>query len=520
MQTNGSDGVAPPALDPETVQEPERPNLGVSRRVFLTGTAVAAVAAAGGGAGGFLIGKSQPASVAATGYARTVDVVVVGAGIAGLTAARELTKAGKSVVVLEARDRVGGRMVRQSVADGGWVDLGGQWVGPTQDRLLALADELGVKRFTFYEKGLSVVDFHGVQGRFEGDVNQIQGLPGLPSPATRESLKDAERGFATLARLASTVPIEKPWAAPNAKTLDRQTVGDWLARNVRTEFARFLIGTDAVLNGSGGANDEVSLLHQLFEMNTGPADEKPDAELFFGAAGQIPPIIAEQLGDAVVINSPVESIDQDGSGVTVTASSGRYRSAYVVVAMPPTLAGRIGYDPPMSAQRFQLTQRMPMGTIAKVFAIYPTAFWRETGMSGYATGTLPTVLGTADSSPPSGQPGILAGFVTGSAALAWASQPEEQRKQAVIADYVTYWGSQAASPIQYLDAVWPADQFTGGAYNAFMPPGVWTGYGPALRAPVGRIHWAGTETSTKWMGYFDGAIRSAEREVAAILQRG
>ncbi len=514
MQTNGSDGVAPPALDPETVQEPERPNLGVSRRVFLTGTAVAA---AGGGAGGFLIGKSQPASVAATGYARTVDVVVVGAGISGLIAARELTKAGKSVVVLEARDRVGGRMVRQSVADGGWVDLGGQWVGPTQDRILALADELGVKRFTFYEKGLSVVDFHGVQGRFEGDVNQIQGLPA----ATRESLKEAERGFTTLARLASTVPPEKPWTAPNAMALDRQTVGGWLARNVRTEFARFMIGTDSVLNGSGGANDEVSLLHKLFEMNTGSADEKPDAELFFGAAGQIPPIIAEQLGDAVVINSPVESIDQDGSGVTVTTSSGRYRSAYVVVAMPATLAGRISYDPPMSAQRFQLTQRMPMGTIAKVFAIYPTAFWRETGMSGYATGTLPTVLGTADSSPPNGQPGILAGFVTGSAALAWASQPEEQRKQAVIADYVTYWGSQAASPIQYLDAVWPADQFTGGAYNAFMPPSVWTGgYGPALRAPVGRIHWAGTENSTRWMGYFDGAIRSAEREVAAILQRG
>jgi len=488
----------------------------ITRRSVLAGAAVAAGSAAAGGAVGWWA-ADKSSSRRSSPYQRRVDVVVVGGGIAGLTAARNLVKAGRSVVVLEALSRVGGRMVRRSVAEGGWVDLGGQWAGPTQHRLLALSDELGLKRFPSYYGGEGIVAFDGIAGRFKGDISTVRGLPGQRSPAPAGAVHDAERGTAALATLARSVSPGQPWTAPRATALDRQTVADWLQRNVRTGFGRFVIANEGVFNSSGGTLDEVSLLHLLFEMRANPHGERPDSDLYFGGAGQIPLILARQLGDRVAVKAAVRAISQDSSGVTVTTAAGRFRAGHVIVAIPPTLAGAISYDPPLPARRLQLGQRMPLGTLAKVHAVYPTAFWRPLGLSGSAVGTLPTVQATADSSPPDGKPGILTGFVAGQGALSWATRPWAQRRQTVLADYRTYFGSRASSPVDYVEAVWPANPFAGGAFNAFMPPGVWTGYGPALRAPIGRIHWVGAETATRWYGYFDGAISSAEREVGAIL---
>jgi len=185
--------------------------------------------------------------------------------------------------------------------------------------------------------------------------------------------------------------------------------------------------------------------------------------------------------------------------------------------MPPFLTGAISYTPTLPAQRLQLVQRMPMGTIAKIACVYPDAWWRAAGLSGNAMGDLPTVKAAADSGPPSGKPGILTSFIQGDRINAWSQLPEAQRRLAVVADLTAYFGPQASNPAQYVEANWPANPLTDGAYNAYMPPGGWTSYGPALRAPVGRIHWAGTEVATHWYGYFDGAAAAGEDAATAVL---
>ncbi len=236
-----------------------------------------------------------------------------------------------------------------------------------------------------------------------------------------------------------------------------------------------------------------------------------------GGAGQVPPKLARQLGDAVVLNAFVRSIGQDANGVTVSTDGAQYRGQHVIVAMPPHLTAAISFTPTLPAERLALVQSMPMGVIAKVACIYPEAWWRPMGLSGTAQGDLPTVNATADSGPPSGRPGILTSFVQGQRLYPWSVMSPARRRQAVLDDLVVYFGAQAGQPAQYIEKIWPADPLTEGAYNAYMPPGGWTSYGPALRTPVGRIHWAGTETATQWFGYFDGAVSAGEAAAKAVM---
>ena len=253
---------------------------------------------------------------------------------------------------------------------------------------------------------------------------------------------------------------------------------------------------------SGGSPREVSLLHALFELKANPPDDHPDTYLYNGAAGQIPPLLSNQLGDKVKLNSKVVAIERGNDGVTVSTGAGLYRGRAVIVAIPPFLTAAISYTPELPAQRLQLVQRMPMGTIAKIACIYPKSWWREDKerLSGTAMGTAEmTVQCTADSGPPGGQPGILTSFIRGDKLIDWSKKEKKEREQAVIDDLVKYFGRNASDLlVDYVPQIWPAEQLTGGAYNAYLPPGGWTFYGPALREPCGRIFWAGTETATKW----------------------
>jgi monoamine oxidase len=418
-------------------------------------------------------------------------------------------------------------MVRQSVIEGGWIDLGGQWIGPTQHAITALSDEFRIQHFAQHQTGDTVLAFQGKRGVFTATMDfpqtveepTVEGVDGQPPPISQADVAQAEGLSEMLETLAQTVPVDAPWNTPNALALDGQTLAQWLAQNSSNSYALFSVDWESTFNDSGGSPDQVSLLHVLFEHMANPAAEDPDTDLYYGAAGQIPPLVAAKLGDAVVLRNRVVAIEQDSGGVTVSTPSSRYRGQAVIVAMPPVLTGSISYSPPLPGQRLQLVQRMPMGTIAKIACIYPDAWWRGQGLSGGAQGDLPTVRVTADSGPPSGSPGILTSFVQGDQLISWSQLPQPQRRQAVINDYVTYFGPQAQNPAQYVEANWPADPLTGGAYCAYVPPGGWTSYGPALRAPVGRIHWAGTETATRWYGYFDGAVSAGQAAAAAILGR-
>jgi L-amino acid dehydrogenase len=482
------------------------PAEGPARRGFLGG----AVAAGAAGAAAALTGSTAVASAAPlASAARTADVIVIGAGLSGLAAAWEITKAGRSVVVLEARDRIGGRMVRRPVIEGGWIDLGGQWVGPTQTRIIALARELGVQRFETYHSGLTIFYWRGKRSTFER-------FPPVPKAA----LLDARQALAEIDRLSSLVPPEAPWLTPGARELDGQTFLTWLKANTRTPFARFVLTQRALIGGSGAFEPaEASLLHFLYTNRQAPQAEAPEKYLFRGAAGQIPGLIADEITGSIVLNSPVSKISSHARGVRITAAAGQYQGRACVVAIPPYLAGQISYSPQLPVRRSQLTQRIPMGTLMKVLAIYKEAWWRAEGLNGTATGDRPTLGFVVDSSPPRGRPGILASFIAGNRAVQLSTASRAELRTAILADLTAYYGRRASPPVDLIVADWPAQQWTGGAFTAFLQPGTWTGYGQALRESVGPIEWAGTEVADRWSGYFDGAVRAGQDAATRILKR-
>ncbi len=434
------------------------------------------------------------------------DVVVVGAGLAGLTAARDLAAAGRGVVVLEARDRVGGRVLNAATRDGVVVELGGQWVGPTQDRALALADELGAALFPTYNEGHNLVSYRGKHRRYRGAI------PKLP-PRVLASIGQAQL---RLDRMARRVPLDEPWTAADAEAWDGQTVESWLRRHVGARGAREMLRL-AVRAVFATEAADLSLLHFLFYSHAGGLLDRllnvaggAQESRVVGGSQVLATGLAAQLGDVVHLSCPVRRIVQDDARVTVHADGLTVDAGAVVVAIPPTLAGRIDYEPALPSWRDQLTQRMPMGSVIKSMAVYDEAFWRDDGLTGQVTSDVGPVQLTFDNSPPGGTPGVLLSFVEGVHARELSRRTLDERRAETLDCLAEHFGPRAAAPSEYLELDWSAERWSGGCYGAHLPPGVLTQFGPALRAPCGRIHWAGTETASVWAGYMDGAIRSGE----------
>jgi monoamine oxidase len=445
--------------------------------------------------------------------AEAADVLVVGAGLAGLVAARDLTAAGRSVLVLEARDRVGGRVVSQDIGDGNIVEMGGQWAGPTQDRLYALAAELGVATFPTYDTGRKVLHFNGKRGTYTGAIPRINPLV----------LADVGRAQARLEALARKVPADAPWTAARAEQLDGQTFQSWVRRNIVSKSARMLmaLAVEAVFAAEPG---DLSLLHVLFYAHSGGSFQRlidttggAQQDRFIGGSALLAERLAARLGDVVRLEAPAGRIEVRGDAVTVRTPAGEFESRRVIVTVPPLLAGRIDYSPALPYRREQLTQRVPMGSVIKCQVIYAEPFWRQEGLSGQATGDGAGARVVFDNSPPDGSPGILLAFLEGDEARRLGREPASVRRQAVVDSLVRYFGPLAAKPEGYLERDWQQEKWSGGCYGTLFGPNVWTRYGPALREPVDLIHWAGTETSSVWTGYMDGAIRSGERAAAEVL---
>jgi monoamine oxidase len=440
------------------------------------------------------------------------DVVVVGAGLAGLTTARELDGAGLDVQVLEARDRVGGRTLSRPVGEHpeDVVELGGQWVGPTQHEVLGLARELGVETYPTPVEGKNLFeDERGKLKRYSGTIPMLGPLVML----------DYGRADLKLKRLIKRVSPEAPWEAEHAKRLDEQTFATWIRRNARTETAREAIATACRAVFSVEPAD-VSLLHVLFyAAAAGGWDDLLDTEggaqqdRLAGGTQQLSIRMAEQLGDRVRLSAPVRAIRADGDGVVV----GEVRARRAIVAVPPALAGRIEYDPALPGARDQLTQRMPMGSVIKCMAVYEDPFWRDDGLTGQAVSLPGPAQVVFDNTPPNGSPGLI-GFLEGRDARELASWLETERREAVLRGFQRLFGRRAAHPLLYVERDWSSETYSRGCYAGVLGPGAWTGYGRALREPVGRIHWAGTETATRWMGYMDGAIQSGKRAAAEVMR--
>jgi monoamine oxidase len=441
------------------------------------------------------------------------DIVVVGAGFAGLVAARRIADSGRSVALLEARDRVGGRVLNHDIGGGNVVEVGGQWIGPTQDKIGALAKEMGVETFPTYYKGKNVLVLDGKRSLYKGTIPRI-------NPAV---LLDFGRAQLVFDRMAKQVPVDAPWTAPRAEEWDSQTFDSWMKRNARSKTARefFRLFSEAVF---AAEPSEYSLLNALFYTRSGKGFNKltgtpggAQQDRLVGGSQLVALRLAERLGDIVRLSSPVRHIAWGSGRVRVSGDSADIEAERVIVAIPPTLAGRIVYDPPLPAFRDQLTQRIPNGSVIKCHAIYARPFWRDEGLTGNATGDRGPVKLTYDNSPPNGSPGVLLGFLEGKHAREMGRLPADERRAAVIECFTRYFGPEAATPDDYFEKDWSEDEWTRGCYGAHFPPGVWTAFGPALRAPIGEIHWSGTETATDWSGYIDGAVQSGERAALEAL---
>jgi monoamine oxidase len=487
---------------------PTGPDL--TRRRFLAGAAATTTTVwLGGGAG--------PAA-AARRRTRRADVAVIGAGLAGLAAARDLRAAGRSVIVLEARNRAGGRTLNEDVGSGHITEVGGEYVGPTQDRILALAAAVGVRTFPTHNSGQNVLVLGGARSTYDA--------AGFPSTA---DAADFLAGVVALDELAKEVPPDRPWTAPRAAELDRQTLADFIRRTVTRPAARD-IWTTAVHAVWGAEARELSLLYAAAYVASAGNETTPGSFLrivttgngaqeqrFVGGSQVISERLADALGRRVRLREPVTRIAAHRGGVRVLSDRSAVEARAVVVAVPPVLAGRIRYAPRLPADARALLRSAPPGRLIKAEAIYDRPFWRDAGLSGQVISDTGPVDSTFDNSPPDGSIGILFGFVGGDEARRFARLSRRQRRAAVLAQFARYVGPQARSPQEYFDFDWSKERWTRGCPTAIFGPRVLTRYGRALGRPAGRIHFAGTETADHWVGYMDGAVRSGERAAREVL---
>ena len=458
---------------------------------------------------------------------RRADVVVIGAGFAGLSAARAIAAGGRSVIVLEAQKRVGGRVLNADLGGGKIVEMGGQWIGPTQDRLAALAGELGVGVFNTHNQGDNIYYRGSRPGPLRHQRFSSSGPfgPVPPDPGVAE----VQAALMDLDEKAKTIPRDAPYEAEQAREYDRQTFERYKEQNVSSEGARFLldVGIEAVF---ACEPRDVSLLFVLFYIACAGNEDTPGTferlintaggaqESRFTGGSQLLTIkMARELGKRVVLGAPVRRIRQRRGEVVVESDRVTVHAQRAIVAMAPALTNRIEFRPAVSAAREQLVQRYPMGSVIKVNAVYDTPFWRDEGLSGQVVGDFDPVRITFDNSPSDGSPGILLGFLEGEQARIWGRRPAAERRDAVLRSFAEYFGERALNPRQYLERDWQAARFTRGGYEGYTGPGVLVDYGDEVRKPHGRVHWAGTETSTLWNGYMDGAVRSGERAAAEVL---
>jgi monoamine oxidase len=443
------------------------------------------------------------------------DVVVIGAGLAGLTAARELTRLGLDTMVLEGRDRVGGRTKPATLA-GVPIDLGASFVGPTQDAVLALAAELGCRTTPTYCEGANLIRWRGAVRRYDGTIPKL-GLFGLI---------DIGRIQWQFERIAKGVSITEPWASARAAKLDSLSLGGWLRSIKASATSRDLMAIMSRVTW-GAEPDEVSLLHAVRYVKTsGGLNRMLDVvggaqqDHFPGGTHEMSARMAAELGDRVRLGAIVSRIEWSESAVAVSSSAGVVEARRAILAVAPSQRLDIDIAPAPPIEYQQLAQRWPLGALTKSYAAYPTPFWRAKGLSGQALSDEGSVFITFDVSPgpedaDGDGPGILLGFTD---ARHFDRLDPAQRREQALACFAALFGEEALRPIDFADQRWGAEDFAPGGPTAAVPPGSWTQFGPLLRRPVGPLHWAGTETADEWTGFMDGAVRSGQRAAAEVAQ--
>jgi len=483
----------------------------VTRREALKAGAVAAGAA--------WLGASP---AAAASRLRRTHVVIAGGGLAGLSAARQLTADGYSVLLLEARDRVGGRTLNHPIGRGRITEVGGEYVGPTQDRIAALASAVGIGTFPTYNQGQNILRLHGHDSRYAAS-------PGIPD---NRDFDDVLKLIPVLDGMAEEVPVGAPWRSRHAGKWDRVTLAQFAYPKLNSSGARSLLvtATQAVW---GAQPEELSLLYVIGYIAGAGDEENPGSMLrlvttsggaqqdrLLGGSQLVSERVAAELGPRVVrLREPVRSIVHDSRGVRVQSRSLTIEAAAVIVAMNPHLAGQVDYSPALPARWRGLFGNAPNGHLIKAEAVFATPFWREDGFSGQAVADVGPATSTFDNSPPDASYGVFFGFIGGDQARRFARLSPAARRRAALENFALYLGPRAHHPLEYVEMDWTRERFTQGCPTGHFGPHALTRYGSALGRPVGRIHFAGTETSDYWPGYMDGAVRSGERAAREVARQ-
>jgi putrescine oxidase len=445
-----------------------------------------------------------------------VDVVIIGAGASGLTAATRLKAAGHSVAVLEARERVGGRLWTETI-EGALLELGGQWVSPDQTALIETLDELGLETYSRYRDGDSVyVNAAGELTRFTGEL----------FPVAAETQKEMERLTEMLDELTAEIGATEPWAHPKAAELDAISWSEWLEQQTddveaRDNIALFI--AEAMLTKP--AHSFSALQAILMAASAGSFSHLVDADYILdkrvaGGLQQVPIRLAEALGDAVHLGAPVRRLAWTDDGVTAYADGVTVTARRAVVAVPPNLYTRIAFEPPLPRRQQQMHQHISLGLVIKVHAVYETPFWRDAGLSGTAFSPYQLVHEAYDNTNHGDPRGTLVGFVSDEKADAMFALPVEERKRRILESLAAYYGPQALEPVVYYESDWGTEEWTRGAYAASFDLGGLTRYGADQRTPVGPIFWSCSDVAAEGYQHVDGAIRMGRltaEEIAATL---
>jgi len=464
--------------------------------------------------GAGLDGGRQPAAAQ---NRLTADVCVVGAGFSGLVAALRLKQAGARVIVLEARNRIGGRSLTAPIKGGGWIDYGGQWVGPDQNAFYSLIKEVGGETYPSPVYGKSLE--RGVLNPDEfvrvGDDDKYPG----------SDLVDA--AYKKIDDIAGSLDVDKPWTHADAERLDAMTFAEWLKANVGQEHVRAAVG-HVVSSVACASPSEISILEMAYLVSACHGLDKlfsyqdgAQQDRLINGTQSIAQKVVDRLGKGTVrLGQPVRSIKWSDKGAIVRSDELRVDARHVIVAIPPNLAGAVDYDPSPPTDRVQVTQRWPQGLVIKVQMVYDEPYWRADGLNGASSDYRSMVGETADSGVPEkySRKGIMTGFIYASQGRRAAAMPPAERRKIVLEEMAQRFGPKALKPIDYHEFNWTTQQWTRGCFTGFLTPGANTLFKSAVRDPVGPLHWAGTENSTVWPSFIDGAIVSGEREAKAIIK--
>ncbi|MEJ6555056.1 FAD-dependent oxidoreductase [Microbacterium esteraromaticum] len=442
---------------------------------------------------------------------RDVDVVVIGAGISGLSAADRLASMGHSVLILEGRDRVGGRVLTGEIA-GVPVDFGGTWVSPKHTAIRELARRFGCTITPQFHDGRNTLWISGKRRTYKGTIPPVSPLAVINMARVQMALE----------KLVATIDMDSPSASPDAAELDSITFGYWLGQQRASSATRMLMNVISRVQW-GASCDDLSMLSVLsYIRGAGGVDHMLDVEngmqqdRITETTQEIAKRVAAQFDDGrLLLSTPARRILQDDAGITVHTDTVTVTARYAVITAATMHRKDIDFEPALTEQAKSLSNLWRLGGLSKAYVAYDKPFWREAGISGEAISDKGAVFITFDVGPEDG-PGILLGFCD---PVQFDGFDAEHRRTRIIEQMVEMYGPQAKQPIDYVDHCWLLEDFGAGGPNPALPPFALTAYESELSRPHGRIEWGGTETAGEFAGSMNGAVLTGQRAAERVAER-